>query len=236
MKRSIMCVGWTLGSAALFALGVGCSHQEKPTQTPTNAGATSPPFESSVPPGTAGQAQPPGAPPEPGMPPGHGAEPVPNPAPLGAPPPMVPGEPGAAPPPAGMPEQPGAQAPGAQGPNERQLCDTLSSNAKIHVEDVKNGVAIVLQPKAGHNIGAVRDQAQQLQGAMHRPPMEGQPSNEMCGIVSLGRLPSVSTQVTEGANAVRIVITTSNQPEVRDLRRSARDQVNTLTRQAPGGR
>jgi len=243
MKRSIMHVGWTLGSAALFALGMGCSHQEKPTQTPT-AGATTPPFESNVPPGPAGQAQQPGAPNEPGAPPGPGAEAPPMPAPLGAPPPPAgappPGAQGAPPMggPEGMrgtPEQPG-MGPGATagGQSERQMCDTLNTAAKIHVEDVKNGVAIVLAPKAGHNIGSVRDQAQQLQGAMHRAPTEGQAGGEMCGIVSLGRLPGVNTQVTEGQNTVRIMMTTPNPPEVRDLRRSAREQVNNMTKQ--GGR
>ena len=54
--------------------------------------------------------------------------------------------------------------------------------------------------------------------------------------MSLGRLPSVSTQITEGVNTVRIVVTTSNPPEIRDLRRAARDQVSNLMRQAPGGR
>ena len=137
MKRSMMCVGWTLGSAALFALGMGCSHEERPAQAPP-VGTTSPTFESAVPPATP-PAQPPAAQP-----------PAPPPAP---PPPTEPAAP---------PEETkrGVNEPAAPaGPSERSLCDAMANGATLRVEDVQNGVAIVAIPKGGHDLAQVRDDA-----------------------------------------------------------------------------
>ncbi len=222
MKRSITCFAWTLGSAALIALAAGCSRESRAPQTPT--GTTSPTFESNVPP----------APPPPGreQPPAPGYESgvtgQPSPPPPSPPPPLAaPGEIGT--PPGGSErgmEQPQA-APA--GENERQVCDALASSAKLHVEDVQNGAAIVAVPKAGHDLSAVRDDAHRIESTVKQhPPSEPGPAGEACGIFSIGRMPGVTTTVVEGPSSVRIMMTTANPAEVRDVRRIAREQVLSL--------
>ncbi|MFT3775602.1 MAG: hypothetical protein QM820_60415 [Minicystis sp.] len=126
--------------------------------------------------------------------------------------------------------------------NERALCDALAAGARLRAEDVQNGVAIVAVPKGGTQLSSVRDDARRLESAIRTGStgegaagaQQGTRSGETCGIAELGRLPSVTVQVNEGTNSVRILMTTSNNNEVRDLRRIARDELNALTK-AQGG-
>jgi hypothetical protein len=213
MKRSITRLGLTLGSASLIALGLGCSRENRPAATPAT-GESSPTFESNVPSSspTPGTTPPPAPPPPPGV-----GEPGPETAPPSAPPSGEPNAPSAP----GAMEQP-------TGENERKLCDALASGAILHVEDVQNGVAIVAIPKRGHDIGAVRDDAQRLQiGLLRRSPPEAS-AGETCGLFSAARLPGVNVALTEGTGNVRIMMTTPNPAEIRDVRRIARDQVREL--------
>jgi hypothetical protein len=234
MKRSITCVGMTLGSAALIALGAGCSHESRPTQTPT-AGTTSPTFESNVPPSPA-----PAAPQPPGSDMGTMNQPTPGgtSGQIGQAPSGTQGEPAA---PSGgtrwQQEQPSTTAGG--GENERQLCDAVANGAKLHVEDVQNGVSIVIVPKAGHDLATVRDNARRLETSMRQlSGVEANPAaGESCGLYSIVKLPSVTTALTEGPSSVRILITSPNPTETKDLRRMAREQVTNLskgTSPAPG--
>jgi hypothetical protein len=229
----------SLGAAALLALGAGCSRESRPAQQPTTGG-TSPTFESNVPPTGAEQGAQQGAMGEQGA---MGAQPGAMGGQQGA----MGGQQGAQPGTMGAPQGvPGAGATGEQqgaqpqapmaGQSEREMCDTLASGAKLHVEDVQNGVAIVATPRAGSNLATVRDDAQRIERQIHQGPGAGAPGagGEACGLFSLARLPSVSTNVTEAANSVRIVMTTSNPSEVRDLRRVARDQINTINKSTPG--
>ncbi len=222
MKRSVTCSATTLASAALIALGVGCSHESPPAQVPP-AGTTSPTFESNVPT--------PPAPPPPG--PEMGAPAHPPPPAAGAPPPPPPGE-MVAPPPPSTPQEPPAGATGG-GENERQMCDELAGAAALHVEDVQNGVAIVMTPKAGHDLASVRDDARRVETTMRqRGGVETAPApGTSCGLFSVTQMPGVTAQLVEGAKRVRIVLTTPNPAEVKDLRRVTRDQVQSLGKAHP---
>jgi hypothetical protein len=218
MRRFITCVGRTLGSAAALALAVGCSHESRPAETPA-VGTSSPPFESNVPPA------PPGTP---GADKGTTITPEPTPG--------QPAQPGKEAQP-GQPDAytaPGAIAPpsqaGTTGDSEHMLCNTLATEAKLRVEDVQNGVAIVFTPKAGHDLSAVRDDAHQIETSIHQPGTSGGQSSQSCGLLSVGRLPSVTTTITEGMSTVRLVMTTSNPSEIKDLRRNARDQVSEISK------
>jgi hypothetical protein len=205
MKRCITCLGWGFGSTLLVALAIGC-RANRPAEAPP-AGPTSPTFESSMPGAPGEQAAPEMAPtPEVGEAPGPGAQ-KPQPA-----------------------EQPAA--PPAE--HERQLCDALSGHAKLHVEDVHNGVAIVATPKNGQNLSTVRDDAQRISTALHEHAAEPGPGAEACGLFSMGRMPGVNTTVTETANTVRIMMTTPHAAEVKDLRRIAREQVGAMTKPPKG--
>jgi hypothetical protein len=222
MKRSVTCLGMTLGSAALIALGVGCSRASRPAQAPP-AGTTSPTFESNVPPTPA-----PPPPPGPEM-----AAPAPPP-PAAAPPP--PPEMGAPTQPSTPPEPPmGATGAAGGGENERQMCDALAGAAVLHVEDVQNGAAIVMAPKTGHDLASVRDEARRIETTMRqRGTVETAPApGTSCGLFSVAQLPGVSAQLIEGAKRVRIVLTTPNPAEVKDVRRLTRDQVMSLGKAHP---
>lgn len=122
--------------------------------------------------------------------------------------------------------------------SEKQLCEALAQGARMRVEDVMGGVAIVLTPRGGTQLASIRDHARKLEGWIQTGAAEGAAggprSGETCGIAELGRLPSVTTSLSEAANSVRIRMTTANPTEVRDLRRMARDEVNALTKSQGG--
>ena len=224
MKRSVKVLAWTLGPAALLTAGLGCSRESPPPQPPV--GTSSPTFESNVPtPGTppappaAGQEQPP-------LPPDHEAPQPPPPGGAQATPPP-PAEtwaprPRAAPRPTEQPSTMGA------GESERQLCDALAGDAKLHVEDVQQGVAIVAVPRTGHDLSTVRDDSHRIESVMHQHGPATGPGPEACGLFVIARLPDVNVAVGEGSNSMRIVMTTSNGAEVKDLRRIAREQVGAM--------
>jgi hypothetical protein len=220
MKRTVKFLGVTFGATALLSLGVACSTRQTPAPS---VGATTPSSEIMTPPvGTTGQ---PGASMEMGEP---GRPPAP-PHPPGGPPTPEPGAFGSG---LGEPGAPGEIAAQPRG-GEKAVCEGIADVAKLHVEDVQNGVAIVAVPKPGASLAAVRDDAQRLQGAIHGagPEARGtQPTGESCGLTQIGRLPSVTTVITEGPNAVRILMTTSNASEVKDLRKMGREQINSLNK------
>jgi hypothetical protein len=206
MKRSLKFMAWTTGAVSLLAAGPGCSHETHPAQTPAPEGTTSPPFESNVGPGQTTPAQPP---PAPEM-----------------------GTPSAEPPKAGPPQpgigapQPGAEpAPGATA-NERELCNTLAGHAHLKVEDVQNGVVIVMTPRGGADTSIVKDDARRIENGIHAGP--GGAAGESCGLFTLGRLPSAHVQIVDRPGGAGLMITTTNPAEVKDLRREARDDVSNL--------
>jgi hypothetical protein len=216
MKRSVKVLAWTLGPAALLSAGFGCSRPSHPAQEPV--GTSSPTFESNVPTPT------PPPPPEPGkeQPPLPQGQETPAPPPPGGAeptPPTPPAPPEAAPPPSA-----------GGGESERQMCDAFAGDAKLHVEDVQHGVAIVAVPRKGHDVSALRDDTHRLESAMRRAGPATGPGPESCGLFAISHLPSVNVSVVEGANAMRLLMTTTNTAEVKDLRRLAREEVGSLSK------
>ena len=103
----------------------------------------------------------------------------------------------------------------------------------MRVEDVQGGVSIVVTPKAGQEFSTVRDDARRLENTFHGAHSAQQ--GDTCGIAELARLPSVTAQVIEGNNNMRIQLTTTDDKEVKDLRRIARDEVNNLIKGVKSG-
>ena len=124
----------------------------------------------------------------------------------------------------------GTEQPSAAGgnENERQLCDALAGDAKLHVEDVQHGVAIVAVPRTGHDLSTLRDDSHRIESTIRQHGPETGPGPEACGLFAIARLPSVDVSVAEGTNSMRILMTTSNSAEVKDLRRLAREQVSSM--------
>jgi len=216
MKRTVKFLGVTFGATALLSLGVACSSRQTPAPS---VGVTAPSSENLTPPvGTSAQ---PGASIDLGTQgqPSPGSQPGALGSGLGD---TGPGDTGAAQPRAGT--------------GDAALCDGLASAAKLHVEDVQNGLAIVAVPKAGTSLAAVRDDARRLESSIHAAGGEAhgaQPSAESCGLLQMGRLPGVTTVITEGPSSVRIQMTTSNPSEVKGLRKMGRDEITTLGKKQP---
>ena len=261
MKRTVKFLGVTFGATALLSLGVACSSRQTPAPSvgampvpgPTDipaepSGATSQ-MGSPSSMDTQGRSRDQGALSQQGQQGQWGDQGEPG--RQQAEPGRVQGDSGRLP---GQQGQPGVDAPqGAFGSglgsptpgdaqpqagttNERALCEALASGSKLHVEDVQNGAAIVAVPRQGSNLATVRDEARRLESAIKTSGQEAhgstQAAGESCGVTQLGRLPSVTTSITEGANSVRIVMTTSSPSEVKDLRKIARDEIGALNKGA----
>ena len=127
----------------------------------------------------------------------------------------------------------GEQQQGESATSEKVACDALANSAKMRVEDVQGGVSIVVTPKAGQEFSTVRDDARRLENTFHGAHSAQQ--GDTCGIAELARLPSVTAQVIEGNNNMRIQLTTTDDKEVKDLRRIARDEVNNLIKGVKSG-
>src|SRR5262249_51027853 len=123
------------------SLGVGCSHEQPPPAGPTN-------FESTVPPAQKGAPIPVDDRPlndgltGPAFAPGANGSPVPN----------------------------GALA--ANAPDrtslERQQCSDLARDASMRIEDVSNGVAIIIMPEANVDLTSVRNEVRNIERSMTR--------------------------------------------------------------------
>lgn len=216
MKRTAKTLGMAVGAAALIALSSACTKRPSapPAAPPSEQqpGVNQTPSDQPPPTGPTGQYGAPGE--QPGY--GSGVGPQQGPPGRGV---------------YGPPEQPGTGAFGAGVPaqdNERALCDALANSALLHVEDVKDGVAIVLTPRSGSSISTVHDDARKLESSIHMGPSQ-EAQGEKCGIIETGRLPGVSTTIVGGSKSVRIVMTTNNPNEVKELRRSLRDDVKVFS-------
>ena len=214
MKRTVKFLGVTFGATALLSLGVACSSRQTPAPS---VGVTAPSSENLAPPGQPGATMETPGQPSTAPPGGTVGQPTPEPGALGS----------------GLGEPTGETGAQPRAGTEKALCEGLAGVAKLHVEDVQNGVAIVAVPKPGTSLAAVRDDARRLESSIHGAAGEAhgaQPAAESCGLAQIGRLPSVSTVITEGPNAVRITMTTSNASEVKELRKMGRDEIGALNK------
>jgi hypothetical protein len=130
-------------------------------------------------------------------------------------------------PPAPSEPPPVAAAPAPE--TERQLCDALAGHAKLRAEDAPRGVVIVVTPRTARETPVMLDDTRRLDAMMRLHTTEAGPIGETCGLFMIGRLPGVTTKITEGANTTRILMTTVRPAELKALRRIAREQVGAMT-------
>jgi hypothetical protein len=178
MKRSCF-LGLAGSLMTSLLMSAGCGGSETPQQsTPT--------FESRV-----GEATP-------------RVEPAPAPAPTPSPAqtdPLV-GGPGSSPSTAagtGMATPPTAPS----GPSEREMCDALLVDAKLQVEDIQGGAALVITPKAGGDLEALKQAARTIESKMPPAGMSTPPpgTGSSGPIPPSGTSPGGSTGTTTGATA-----------------------------------
>jgi hypothetical protein len=119
-------------------------------------------------------------------------------------------------------------------PNERALCDSLSQDANMRVEDIQGGVAIVLTPRSGKDLDAVRNDARGIERSLS-PGTAGssgrtQPTGEgRCDLMEIGRQ-GATTSVIEGPSEVRILMTSPDATASKNLRKQVRDYVRSSTK------
>lgn len=188
-----------VGAAALALFGTACKQQE-PAQEP----ATPPPSEQPADGAPAAPQEPPGAPPAPGTP--------------------APGFIGG---PMGQMEQQDQMGADHQGMmSERQLCTGLAQNANMRVEEVENGVAIVMTPKQGVDPSTLRQHgvhaSYMISPPGNQPPQaRPQSSAERCSLFDLSSYTARSGVVEQG-NEVRIILLGQSAGDVQTLRSQAR--------------
>jgi hypothetical protein len=249
MRGSKHFVRWTLGPMALLALTAGCgSEQQRPAVPPfesevsetraygpgERAPSTTPPVEpGTTEPGTTAPPAPMGQEPSMTTP---GTQPMAPTAPSGTEPPQTGAMTG---PESGTGTGTGmggtgtgtgtgiGTGPGTTGdttPNETETCDALTRDAKISVEDTRNGVVLVMRPTQAGNLEHVRESARRLETQWPTAGSEsrGSAGTETCALFDIGRQGAKVT-VNETANAIRLQITTDDSSGVKNLRSQARD-------------
>jgi hypothetical protein len=115
--------------------------------------------------------------------------------------------------------------------SERDLCDALTREARVHVEDVQGGVAIVAKPRAGNAISSVRDRAQQIERRAGQSP--GSSIGASCELFAIGRT-GATISIAEAPDSVRLLITTSEPGQVQIIRKQVREFVNTTAGKSGG--
>ena len=215
---------FTLGAVALLALAAGCSHEPKPRQ----AKQPSPTFESKV--GEQGQQKNVGTMGAPGAPGTQQPAPEPTTGPETAAPPPVTPEPTQP----GAPGTMGGGAPSTMGTeptapqiNEREMCDTLGSDATLVVQDIQGGAAIVISPKAGKDLDSVRSDASHLEQAISTVnPHAAAAGADMCALFDLGRQ-GAHIAIVEGPKSVKMNIVAADPSTVKAVRSQVRDFVKS---------
>jgi hypothetical protein len=107
--------------------------------------------------------------------------------------------------------------------SERELCDTLTREAKLHVEDVQGGVLLHATLRPSGDLSLLRDRARQLERRAGQPSGGGGgPSCELFAIARSGAVVSVA----EAPDSVRILLTTTDPNQVRTIRKQVRAFAN----------
>ena len=147
----------------------------------------------------------------------------------------------------------------ASGPSEREMCYALLVDAKLHVEDMQGGVALVITPKAGGDLDAIKQAARTIESKMPPAGMTAPPAGTSTAgtIPPSGKAPESSpsgatgtttdaapadacilfdlgrkgarASVAEEQKAVRILLTTSDPASVKLLRARTRELVRSMS-------
>jgi hypothetical protein len=133
--------------------------------------------------------------------------------------------------PMGNEPAPGDRAPGAMSAplSERGVCAALSQDAILRIEDVQGGVAIVMTPRAGADLDAVRLDAHAVEKAASPAAAQKgeQPSGERCELLEIGRQAG-TTSMVEGPGEIRILMTSPDAATTRTVRQRAHDYVKGM--------
>lgn len=115
---------------------------------------------------------------------------------------------------------------------EAALCSALAQQATLRVEDIQGGASLVLTPRTGADMQAVRDAARAFEEQMvrTRPRGDGSP----CALFELGHA-GARAAVSEGPETMRIFITTSDPAQVETIRRQARNFAMSAERERSPG-
>lgn len=100
-----------------------------------------------------------------------------------------------------------------------EVCNDLSSNAKISVQNITNGVMIVLRPTSSGDLATLKDRAHQVERHITSGASNTPSQGASCALFDFAKGDVVN--VTEGTDNVKIDITTTSKSDVGDLRKNA---------------
>ncbi|EYF02513.1 hypothetical protein [Chondromyces apiculatus] len=112
--------------------------------------------------------------------------------------------------------------------SERQLCQQLAAAGRLEVQDIENGVRIIIAPKTAAELAAVRETAQRIESRMQpgsAAAPRGEPSTQ-CKLFEVGQL-GARASIQERPNQIHLILTTTDTLNVTDVRREARAFVAT---------
>ncbi|AKT37235.1 hypothetical protein [Chondromyces crocatus] len=112
--------------------------------------------------------------------------------------------------------------------SEQQLCKQLTEANRLQVQNIDNGVRIVIAPKTGTELTAIRETVQRIESRM--APMSttsqrGEASTQ-CKLFDVGQL-GARASMQERPNQVHLILTTTDTTNVGKLRQEARSFVST---------
>lgn len=228
MKVTINHLSVALGSAAILSFAA-CSHNASQPSTPPRSAPTqtSPTFESNVPSSQPSMGT---MPQQSGSSQGYGTEHTDHGAMdhgqqnYGSQGQNMPGQQGMEQPSYGAQDQNlQGQTGTAQGTlNYTELCSSLTEQANVRVDNVQNGVALIITPKAGQTLDTIRDKTTEVERAMSSAS-NGQPSEGECTLFTMAKEPGTTTELSEGSQSIKITVTNQDPNTVKSLRKDAHD-------------
>lgn len=123
-----------------------------------------------------------------------------------------------------------------QAMTELQLCNQLTGGSTLTAQDIDNGVRIVLRPKTGQDVAAIRETAQRIEQRMlpmAAPAPRGDAASQ-CALFDVGQL-GARASIQERPDEVHLILTTTDTANLSSLRQRARDFVEQSGRAQQGG-
>jgi hypothetical protein len=113
--------------------------------------------------------------------------------------------------------------------SEKDLCDELKREARIHEEDIQGGAALVVRPRSTTDMSTLRmtvhkiiDKGSSVAGA---PPA----TVETCKLFDVARAGGTTSTVSETADSIRILVTTPDTTQVKTVRTQMKNFAGTTS-------
>ncbi|MCC6553001.1 MAG: hypothetical protein IT372_08265 [Polyangiaceae bacterium] len=122
----------------------------------------------------------------------------------------------------------GVGAPGQQGDSgEAMICNELEQTANVRVENTATGAVLIMTPKSGKDMAAVRQVAQRIEARMQPSGQGAQAAPQaggaaQCALFDIGRAGARAT-IQETPTSIRLLLTAPDRSGIEEVRRRAKD-------------